>query len=55
MLIVLNSFAVLCLILIAQNNILVKILTKHRRCWNVVRIGHEDLISTTLLKASGRF
>ena len=30
-------------------------LTNQKRYWNMVKIGHQDLILTTLLKASGRF
>ena len=52
---VLNSFGVLNLNLIGQGKYSYQILTKQQRCWSVVKIGHQDLILTTLLKASGRF
>ena len=55
MFIVLNSFEVLYLNLIGQSKYSYQILTKQQRCWSVVKIGHQDLILTTLLKASGRF
>ena len=55
MLIVLNSIEVLYLNLIGQGEYSYPILTKQQRCWSVVKIGHQDLILTTLLKASGRF
>ena len=51
----LNSFEVLYLSLIGQGKYSYQILTKQRCCWRVVKIGHKDLILTTLLKASGRF
>ena len=41
--------------LIGQGKYSYQILTKQKRCWSVVKIGHKDLILTTLLKASGRF
>ena len=51
----LKSFEVLYLSLIGQGKYSYQILTKQQRCWNVVKIGHQYLILTTLLKASGRF
>ena len=54
MFIALNSFEVLYLNLIGQSKYSYQILTKQRRCWRVVKIGHQDLILTTSLKASGR-
>ena len=51
----LNSFEVLYLNLIGQGKHLYPILTKQQRCWRVIKIGHQDLILTTSLKASGRF
>ena len=51
----LNSFEVLYLILIGQGKYSYQILTKQKRCWRVVKIGHQDLILTISLKASGRF
>ena len=53
--IALNSFEVLYLNLIGQGKYSYQILTKQQRCWKVVKIGHQDLILTTLLEASGRF
>ena len=50
----LNSFEVLYLNLIGQGKYSYQNLTKQRRCWRVVKIGHQDLILTTSLKASGR-
>ena len=55
MFIALNSFEVLYLNLIGQGNYLYQILTKQQRCWRVVKIGHQDLILTNSLEASGRF
>ena len=55
MFIALKSFEVLYLNLISQGKYLYRILTKQQRCRSVVKIGHQDLILTTLLKASGRF
>ena len=55
MLFVLNSFEVLYLNLIGQGKYSYRILTKQQRLRRVVKIGHQDLILTTLLKASGRF
>ena len=55
MFIALKSFEVLYLNLIGQGKYSYQILTKQQRCWRVVKIGHQDLILTTLLKASGRF
>ena len=40
--------------LIGQSKYSYQILTKQRRCWKVVKIGHQELILTTSLKASGR-
>ena len=51
----LKSFEILYLNLIGQGKYSYQILTKQQRCWSVVKVGHQDLISTTLLKASGRF
>ena len=51
----LNSFEVLYLNLIGQDKYSYQILTKQQCCWRVVKIGHQDLILTTSLKASGRF
>ena len=51
----LNSFEVLYLNLIGQGKYSYQILTKQPLCWRVVKIGHQDLILTTSLKASGRF
>ena len=51
----LNSFEVLYLNLIGHGKYSYQILTKQQRCWRVVKIGHQDLILTTSLKASGRF
>ena len=39
----------------AGTSILVKIVTKQRRCWRLVKTGHEDLILTTSLQARGHF
>ena len=55
MFIALNSFEVLYLNLIGKGKYSYQILTKQQGCWSVVKIGHQDLILTTLLKASGRF
>ena len=55
MFIALNSFEVLYFNLIGQGKYSFQILTKQQRCWKVVKIGHQDLILTTSLKASGRF
>ena len=55
MFIALKAFEVLYLNLIGQGKYSYQILTKQQRCWSVVKIGHQDLILTTLLKASGRF
>ena len=55
MFIALNSIEVLYLNLIGQGKYSYQILTKQQRCWKIVKIGHQDLILTTLLKASGRF
>ena len=55
MFIALNSFEVLYLNLISQGKYSYQTLTKQQRCWSVVKICHQDLILTTLLKASGRF
>ena len=52
---VLNSFEVLYINLIGQGKYSYQSLTKQQRCWRVVKIGHQDLILTTSLKASGRF
>ena len=55
MFIALKSFEVLYLNLIGQGKYSYQILTKQQRCWRVVKIGNQDLILTTLLKASCRF
>ena len=55
MFIALNSFEDLCSNLIGQGEYSYQILTKQKRCWSVVKIGHKDLILTNSLKASGRF
>ena len=51
----LKPFEVLYLYLTGQGKYSYQILTKQPRCWRVVKIGHQDLILTTSLKASGRF
>ena len=50
----LNSFELLHLNLTGQSKYAYQILTKQRHCWREVKIGHQDLILTTLVKASGR-
>ena len=55
MFITLKSFEILYLNLIGQGKYSYQILTKQQRCWSVVKIGHQVLILTTLLKASGGF
>ena len=50
MFIALNSFEVLYLNLIGEGKYSYQILTKQQRCWNVVKIGHQDLILTTCSK-----
>ena len=55
MFIALKFFEVPYLNLIGQDTYSYQILTKQQRCWRVVKIGHQDLILTTPLKASGRF
>ena len=55
MFIALNPFEVLYLNLIGQGKYSYQILTKQQRCWSGVKIGHQDLNLTTLLKAIGRF
>ena len=55
MFIALKLFEVLYLNLIGQGKYSYQTLTKQQRCWRVVKIGHQDLILTTSLKASGRF
>ena len=49
MFIALKLFEVLYLNLIGQGKYSYQILTKQKRCWSVVKIGHKDLILTTLL------
>ena len=55
MFIALKLFEVLYLKLIGQGKYSYQTLTKQKRCWSVVKIGHKDLFLTTVLKASGRF
>ena len=55
MFIALKLFEVPYLNLIGQSQYSYQTLTKLQRGWRVVKIGHQDLILTTSLKASGRF
>ena len=54
MFIVLNLSGVLTQIWLVKDKYSYQTRTNQKRCWNMVKIGHQDLILTTLLKASGR-